>query len=124
MNTRVTPKKLTEEAIYLAFMLLSFYNDDVTEDSSLAFFEDKIPKLLTYLLEPLKRQLLKIYDATRANDYIYVFSEVLRDPLLKVPSTKYESDRFQRCLNKYTKDKFLEYKVHNFPQYEESRTLL
>ena len=127
MNTRkrATPKLVTEEAIYLAFCLLSMYRDDVTDDSSLAFFEDKIPKMLTYLLEPLKRQLMKYYDERIAKDYVFMMGQVLHDPYLKVPSTKYEEDKFIKHLNRYTRAKFLEFQLQKNPTYDElSRTLL
>ena len=69
IRARATPKMVTEEAMYLTFWLISMYRDQVTEDSSLAYFDDKIPKLLTYLLEPLKRQLMKLFDDERIKFY-------------------------------------------------------
>ena len=124
-RVRVTPKMVTEEAIYLAFCLLSMYRDDVTDDSSLAFFEDKIPKMLTYLLEPLKRQLTKYYDERIAKDYVLMMGQVLHDPYLKVPSLKYEEDKFNKYLNRYTHDKFRQFQLQKNPSYDElSRTLL
>ena len=124
-RVRATPKLVTEEAIYLAFELLSMYRDDVTDDSSLEFFQDKIPKMLTYLLEPLKRQLMKFYDEIIAKDYVFMMGQVLHDPYLKVPSRKYEEDKFFIHLNSYTKAKFRQFQLQKNPSYDElSRTLL
>ena len=120
---RATQKVVTEEAIYLAFMLLSFYREDVIEDSSLAFFEDKLAIILTSFLKPLRGQLMKFYDETIVKKYVSMMEEVFCDPYLKVPCDKYESERFNKCLNRYTKDKKLELQLKTIT-YEVSRTLL